>query len=395
MIQDNLVTQLSQMIKAVEPPLLQTAEISVDLPQWQVGQKLPAVVVASLPNGRFQVQVQNQLLDMNLPKNTQPGMHFDLVFVSNTPRPTFLLQLSTLETFSQASLSQQDQSPPSSAQSGNTSQVQNLATPRPGQIASPVNPQAENLNIPFKPIGPTQTYPLATLASQPASTLSSQTTTISETAQSLVALIRNLQEATVPKLKPQPALLSEPTHEAAPIASALSQAIGRSGLFYEAHLAKWVEGKLSLTDLQQEPQAQLKLTPFQASSANLLTSSSTHILDQGLSYVQAQMNLLNSGIVAYQSELWPRQKIELHIYGHSAEQSKEGQSWQTLVDITLPRIGKVRAWLVYHGGAVSIHCEAAGSSTRDELTASEKLLSLQMESAGLKLNKLTVKTYGE
>lgn len=40
------------------------------------------------------------------------------------------------------------------------------------------------------------------------------------------------------------------------IASKLRQAVGRSGLFYESHLARWREGAFPLDELMKEPQAQ-------------------------------------------------------------------------------------------------------------------------------------------
>lgn len=43
---------------------------------------------------------------------------------------------------------------------------------------------------------------------------------------------------------------------AAELVPMLKQAISSSGLFYESHLRQWVEGKLPLASLQQEPQAQ-------------------------------------------------------------------------------------------------------------------------------------------
>ncbi|MDP5240681.1 flagellar hook-length control protein FliK [Uliginosibacterium sp. 31-16] len=51
-------------------------------------------------------------------------------------------------------------------------------------------------------------------------------------------------------------LLPEAPAKAAELAPLLKQAISNSGLFYESHLRQWVEGKLPLSALQQEPQAQ-------------------------------------------------------------------------------------------------------------------------------------------
>jgi len=48
---------------------------------------------------------------------------------------------------------------------------------------------------------------------------------------------------------------------AATLAPLLQQAIARSGMFYEAHLAQWIGGKVSEAALRAEPQGQLSLPP--------------------------------------------------------------------------------------------------------------------------------------
>ena len=44
------------------------------------------------------------------------------------------------------------------------------------------------------------------------------------------------------------------------IASRLSQAIGQSGLFYEAHQAQWVSGERTIESTAAEPQRHRSLT---------------------------------------------------------------------------------------------------------------------------------------
>lgn len=50
--------------------------------------------------------------------------------------------------------------------------------------------------------------------------------------------------------------LTTAPQNASELAGALKQAISSSGLFYESHLRQWVDGKLPLAAVQQEPQAQ-------------------------------------------------------------------------------------------------------------------------------------------
>lgn len=82
-------------------------------------------------------------------------------------------------------------------------------------------------------------------------------TTLSLAAQMLGALLPTEGET------PQPAalnggqpLLAQPPKSGAELAPVLSKAVTESGLFYEAHQAQWVAGKLPLASLLQEPQGQ-------------------------------------------------------------------------------------------------------------------------------------------
>ncbi|GAB2883830.1 hypothetical protein GCM10027046_10410 [Uliginosibacterium flavum] len=78
-------------------------------------------------------------------------------------------------------------------------------------------------------------------------------------------------------------LLPAPPQTAAELVPLLKQAVSSSGLFYESHLRQWVEGKLPLATLQQEPQAQQPPLPDPAapplSSRTALESSGRAPLD--------------------------------------------------------------------------------------------------------------------
>lgn len=103
---------------------------------------------------------------------------------------------------------------------------------------------------------------IAELANQPAATTTAadegpQLTRLSQAAQMLRSLLINEGETTesAPLNRGQP-LLAQPPRSGAELAPVLSKAVAESGLFYEAHQAQWVAGKLPLTRLLQEPQGQ-------------------------------------------------------------------------------------------------------------------------------------------
>lgn len=66
-----------------------------------------------------------------------------------------------------------------------------------------------------------------------------------------------VQERSVPVQSARPPLISGELPLDRPlIASRLREAVARSGLFYESHIARWREGSFPLAELMEEPQAQ-------------------------------------------------------------------------------------------------------------------------------------------
>ena len=234
MIHNDIQNQLAFLIKTSAPPLIDIAESSTELPQLVPGQQVPAHVIASLPNGRFQVMVQDSVLDMNLPRNTQPGDTLQLVFVSNTPRPTFTLLADIVK-------------------------------------ASPQNASnAVNLSQVGKFIGE----------------LSQRPVMIGDRTDGASAL--NSAGPVIPRV---PSSTQE-------LAIALKNTLSQSGLFYESHQAQWISGKRSLETLLLEPQAKLLNLPNAGSPINTEAKSSNQLLSQSVATSSSNLNsqqLLNKG----------------------------------------------------------------------------------------------------
>ena len=203
MIHNDVLNQLQLLIKTSAPPLIEVAQTPLEEPLWVPGQRLTAMVLASLPNGRFQVQVGDLALDMNLPRNTQPGDQVELTFVSNQPRLTFAL-------------------------------TRDL-------------PAAVGNNLP--------------VGGKPQVTLSDSVRYLGALLQKISDQAET-QSAPINKAAP---LLSAAPSDIKEFATSLRNTLSQSGLFYESHQAQWVSGERKLTDLLQEPQG--KLSPNIASLA--------------------------------------------------------------------------------------------------------------------------------
>ncbi|BCL75355.1 hypothetical protein JHS3_10910 [Jeongeupia sp. HS-3] len=87
----NAVGLLQQYLRG-DAPLIDTRLLpGTEEPLFSVGERLQAIVRNELPGGRFVVQIKDQLLDLNLPRNTEPGAALELEVVATHPGLRFAL----------------------------------------------------------------------------------------------------------------------------------------------------------------------------------------------------------------------------------------------------------------------------------------------------------------
>lgn len=213
MIHNDVLNQFQLLVKTSAPPLVEVAETPAELPQWTPGQKLPAHVLASLPNGRFQTSIGDQVLDMNLPKNTQPGENIELIYVANQPRLTFVLSRETQST-------------------NRANAASNVATAAQDDISLSGDAADAKAGV-----------------------------SLSDTARFLGALMQKVagrqNGAQASPLRNTEPLVPSPPADSKEFAQVLRGALSQSGLFYESHQAQWVAGERSLAELLHEPQGKL------------------------------------------------------------------------------------------------------------------------------------------
>lgn len=283
----------------------------------------------------------------------------------------------------------------------------------------------------------------------------SVTTTLSNTGKMIGNLLAGIDDqgkraAPAPLNGNQPLTESFPS-KASDLAPILKDALGKSGVFYEAHQARWVAGQLPTLQLLQEPQGQhsqpsassapnilgqlpgtpdiAELTPgtaaHSADTASLIakmpdagqtpgsvsasaesasrTSSQlpANLPSGGLPadltpIVQQQLDALATQTFAWQGQVWPGQQMYWEI-DEQADGSKAGSDetpgqWQTRLKLNLPRMGGIEATLFLHPGnevRISIATDSDGSES--QLSAAAEQLRQQFEAAGLKLSSLKVK----
>ncbi|MFC3625582.1 flagellar hook-length control protein FliK [Vogesella amnigena] len=178
------------------------------------------------------------------------------------------------------------------------------------------------------------------------------------------------------------ALLNDPAMPGDSHSDSLRQTVEKSGLFYESHQKAWVDGRLSLEDLRQEPQARLGEAANRQGEMGQL--------------VQRQLETLEQRQFVYNGLAWPGQQVQWQIQADESQEregdgKEEMRAWHTQLNLQLPQLGGLAARLRMVGNQVQL-VFATDSDEAGALIESHRLqLAGAMEAAGLSLASLLVK----
>ena len=164
----------------------------------------------------------------------------------------------------------------------------------------------------------------------------------------------------------------------------LKQALSSSGLFYESHLADYVEGKRTLSDLILEPQNKANFD-----SATLLVK---------------QLDILEQNKILWSGQVWAGQHLDWEIRRENNLQSQADEHQPDQVEpntspmtstlaLNLPNLGRVTTTLKIQDGHLSIHIQAAVTSTAALLKKQVPTLSGALQKSGQQLDTLMVEQY--
>lgn len=214
---------------------------------------------------------------------------------------------------------------------------------------------------------------------------------------------------------------------------ALSRGLRESGLFYEAHLARWFSGSYPLESLLREPQGALSPQPQppqqQPSSAAPSSPQRTVAVQQQgmtarevtpelleaalkgksgsasdigsdprtLPIIKEQLATLQTGQLLFQGELFPGQPLEWRVRERAddeasgrEERHQREAGWETALSLTLPKLGTVSATIVLEGGRVSTRLAVASPESAALLEEGIGELQEQLTAAGLETGVLKV-----
>lgn len=274
--------------------------------------------------------------------------------------------------------------------------------------------------------------------------------TLSRAAQLIGSLLPPEGEAAapVPLNRGQPLLPAAPA-DARALAPALAQAVRHSGLFYEAHQAQWVAGRLPLTQLLAEPQAQhaplpahtgmpasaeapmtdaaqksvlairqplpaaspmpgalpplgpalgdsqAEATRIAANTAEArIAPGATGIPEELRPIVQQQLDAVATQRMAWHGEVWPDQRMNWEIEWDGPRDGRDqadAGEWSTTLRLVTPRLGELQARLQWAPAGIRIAIDTPYGASAADLQDATPLLENSLAAAGIPLLSLHVR----
>ena len=162
-----------------------------------------------------------------------------------------------------------------------------------------------------------------------------------------------------------------------------------SGLFYESHLADFVDGNYTLQALKQEPQ-----------NTTLQESTRQNQLLQPQTLIPQQLALLESNHFNWQGQVWPGQVMEWDVWANHSDDSEQSptavrvvseQQGSSQLTLHLPNLGKVSVRLDYKGDKIRVNIQADQADTTALLKDSSRHLVHAFQENGQPLESVLVR----
>ncbi len=251
------------------------------------------------------------------------------------------------------------------------------------------------------------------------------------------------QPASAPPRQSEPVLPLPPTGPE-DLSEPLARAVERSGMFYESHQARWVEGGYPLQRLLQEPQAKLGRSDVpHAQSTPALPAGATAVNDPGgaaetsivvspaqypitaaqggepseqhalpgvvtgtpetepsdtpmpgvpkdaLPLVRQQLDTLEMRQLTWVGDIWPGQAMRWEIAEepHDASSSAEAdeQRWRSRFELFLPLLGNIGADIQLNGAQLRIRLTSQDQEAAAEMRSAAEELTLALRGCGLQV----------
>lgn len=323
-----------------------------------LGKAIHGAVQARLLDGSFVVKFADTQARMQLPPGAQVGADVPMTLVGLHPRPTF-------EVGSQA----------------------NSATTAFAEAGPAPQEDADGAHAPLSyregaAVGRTGAL-LASGAALGAQAFAGGTeaknTTLSPTAQALAGVLAAAQKADsqLSAIVGRAPLAPGPGADPAALAAGLQQAFGKSGLFYESHVAEWARGALPLSELENEPQQQAAQGGVRPNAQDPATAQ----------FISMQLAAQEQSHLAWKGQLWPGQPMEWDVQREAHGDGGDGGQaiWHSRLRLRFPQLGELEAQLRMVNGNLQVQFAAADEATAGLLREHMPQLAGALEAVGTPL----------
>ena len=386
MIHANLASVFLQLQNSgaenVRAALPQASQV---FPQLTSGQAVTATIIARLSENLFLADIDGRQLQLKLPTAVAAGDTISLRLLRTDPQLVFRL-LSRSPADANSAAPQAVLARPTNA-SGRLIEA---------EVLDPAGSQAESVPASRAAQPPAQLAPVVSPATPATNALAS----LSQGAQIIQAVLGEVNGSQTRQPSPAnaaPLLPAVPAQSmsAQPeqLAAALRNAVVASGVFYESHLAAWVQGQHTLDDLRREPQSEWGAAVGESGDAeNAARPGAQALPEQAPAMLRQQIDALESSRIGWQGPVWPHQTASLTIAEEAPRRGEEaeGSRWKTNLAIDLPRLGDVRAELAVRGVSLTIAISCGDQESARTLAAQLQKLDQGLRGAGLQPLALTV-----
>lgn len=330
-----------------------------------MGKAIQGEVLAKLTDGSFVVKVADIPARMQLPPGAQVGANLPLTLVALQPRATFQVGTQDAAAFAEAAPPPQDGADPAHIPLGY----------REGAAIG----RAQALLA----------QSVAAGAQAFAGGAEANNTTLSPAGKALAGVLAAAAKAETPltSLVGRAPVVAEAGANPASIAAGLQQAVGKSGLFYESHVAEWAQGARALSELAGEPQQQAAREGARPVATDPATAQ----------FINMQLATQEQAQLSWQGQLWPGQPMEWEVQ-RDAQQEDAGDSeqaaWHSRLRLRFPELGELDAILSLSGGTVALRLAAGSDATAALLRQHAPALADALEAVGTRLAGFEVRAPG-
>ncbi|PYD87635.1 flagellar hook-length control protein FliK [Pseudomonas syringae pv. pisi] len=319
-----------------------------------LGKAIHGAIQARLTDGTFVVRFADTQARMQLPPGSQVGADVPMTLVGLHPRPTFQVGSQTTTAFAEAGPAPQDDADAAHAP---LSYREGAAVGRAGALLASG----------------------AALGAQAfAGGTEAKNTTLSPTAQALAGVLAAAQKADsqLSAIVGRAPLVGGPGADPAALAAGLQQAFGKSGLFYESHVAEWARGALPLSELAAEPQQQAAQGGVRPNPQDPATAQ----------FISMQLAAQEQSQLAWKGQLWPGQPMEWDVQREAhGDGGGEQAIWHSRLRLRFPQLGELEAQLRMVNGALQVQFAAADDATAGLLREHMPELASALDAVGTPL----------